>query len=133
MVQVTDQHGLTTGIRMKPASRDDEIAVLFSPHLEWRVATGPEKLAFGPYEFETRTGRLWKHGTRVKLQPKSQAVLACLVEKAGEAVTRDELRDRLWASDVFTDFNLGINVAVKRLRDALCDSADDPIYIQTIP
>ena len=91
-----------------------------------------EKVEFGPFVFDLRTGRLEKHGYTVKLQPKCGVVLACLLERRGEVVTREELRARLWPSGTFVDFDLGIKVALKKLRDALGDSHEEPKYIQTV-
>ena len=91
-----------------------------------------ERVRFGPFLFDLRTGRLEKHGYSVKLQPKCAVVLACLLERCGEVVTREDLRDRLWPSGTYVDFDLGIKVALKKLRDALGDSHEEPKYIQTV-
>ncbi len=95
--------------------------------------TGSERLRFGPYEVDLHTRELWKHGTRVKLVGQPFDILAVLVKRSGQLVTRDELRAQLWPEDTFVDFNHGLNAAVNKLRDALCDSADDPKYIETLP
>lgn len=91
-----------------------------------------EKVAFGPFEFDPSNGRLTKFGVRIKLQPRAASLLACLLERPGEVVTRDELKKRLWPDGTFVDFELGIKVAVKKVRDALNDSADEPVYVQTV-
>lgn len=91
------------------------------------------RLRFGPYELDERSGELRKHGTRLRLQDKPAAVLLALIERAGEVVTREELRARLWPEDTFVDFDHGLSVAVRKLRVTLCDSADQPRYIETIP
>ncbi len=90
------------------------------------------KLTFGPFEFEPDTGRLAKQGEHVKLQGKAAAILACLLERPGEVVNRAQLRARLWPNGVHVDFELGIKVAMKKLRDALGDVSEDPVYIQTV-
>jgi eukaryotic-like serine/threonine-protein kinase len=90
------------------------------------------KFAFGPFKFDLKSGRLEKHGHRVKLQPKSSAVLACLLENPGEIVSRDQLQKRLWPEGTYVDFDLSIKVAVKKLRDVLGDSSEEPVYIQTV-
>jgi DNA-binding winged helix-turn-helix (wHTH) protein len=95
-------------------------------------AEGSVKIGFGPFEFDSRNGRLSKNGHRIKLQPKSAAILECLLGCPGEIVNREELKKRLWPAGTYVDFDLGIKVAVKKLRDALGDSPDDPLYIQTI-
>ena len=91
------------------------------------------RVIFGPFEFDPPSGQLWKFGHRIKLQPKSARVLAAILEKPGEVVRREYIRTRLWPEGTYVEFDRGINVAVKRLRDALSDSADEPRYILTVP
>jgi TolB-like protein/DNA-binding winged helix-turn-helix (wHTH) protein/Flp pilus assembly protein TadD len=91
------------------------------------------RLRFGPFEADLRSGELRKHGVRLKTQDQPFQVLALLLEHAGDIVTREELRQRLWPVDTFVDFDTGLNSAVKKLRDVLADSADQPRYIETIP
>src|SRR5215469_3139804 len=86
---------------------------------------------FGPYHFDPQTGRLAKGGVKVRLQHKPQQLLRVLLENAGEAVPREQLRACLWPNEAYGDFETGLNVAVKKLRDALCDSADEPFYVAT--
>ena len=88
--------------------------------------------SFGPFEFEPGTGRLTKHGHRIKLQPKSAAILSCLLDRRGEVVSRTQLQKELWPEGIYVNFELGIKVALKKLRDALGDLTDDPVYIQTV-
>jgi eukaryotic-like serine/threonine-protein kinase len=88
---------------------------------------------FGPYEVDLRSGEVHKHGIRLKLQDQPFQVLAILLEHPGEVVTRDELRQKLWPADTFVDFDTGLNSAIKKLRDVLSDSADEPRYIETLP
>lgn len=90
-------------------------------------------LTFGPFTFEPESGRLAKHGQRIKLQPKSAALLARLLEAPGAVVSRAEIQKRLWPDGTFVDFETGIRVAMKKLRDALSDSAETPSYVQTVP
>ncbi|MGB8851897.1 MAG: winged helix-turn-helix domain-containing protein [Candidatus Acidiferrales bacterium] len=80
-----------------------------------------------------RSGELRKHGIRLKLQDQPFQVLALLLEHPGEVVTREELRRKLWPADTFVDFDTGLNSAVKKLRDALSDSAEEARYIETLP
>ena len=89
--------------------------------------------AFGPFSFDTSTARLTREGRPVKLQPKSAALLAGLLEHPGAVVSRAEIQRRLWPEGTFVDFEIGIRVAVAKLRDALGDSAEEPVYVQTIP
>src|SRR5499425_2049181 len=88
---------------------------------------------FGAFEVHLRSGQLYKHGIRLKLQGQPFQVLALLLEHPGELVTREELRQKLWPADCFVDFDTGLNNAIKKLRDALGDSADEPRYIETLP
>ncbi len=92
-----------------------------------------DRVKFGPYEVDLHTHELWKFGRKIKLVGQPFEVLAILLSKPGQLVTRDELRDRLWPGDTFVDFNHGLNAAVNRLREALCDSAEDPRYVETLP
>ena len=87
---------------------------------------------FGPFEVNLQQGLLSKHGVRIKLQAQPLQVLIALLEQPGRAVTRDELRRRLWPDDTFVDFEHGLNAAVRRLRQALGDSAGQPRYIETL-
>jgi Tol biopolymer transport system component/DNA-binding winged helix-turn-helix (wHTH) protein len=91
-----------------------------------------EKVRFDVFEVDFRAGELRRSGSRVKLQEQPFRVLSLLLEKAGEAVTREELRRRLWPADTFVDFNHGLNSAVARLREALGDAADNPRFIETV-
>ena len=77
--------------------------------------------------------RCCKHGIRLKIQDQPFQVLAILLEHPGEVVTREELRQKLWPADTFVDFDTGLNSAIKKLRDALSDSAEEPRYIETLP
>jgi Tol biopolymer transport system component/DNA-binding winged helix-turn-helix (wHTH) protein len=89
-------------------------------------------LRFGIFEIDVRAGEVRKGGVKLKLQEQPFQVLCMLVEHPGEIVTREELRNRLWPADTFVDFDRGLNAAVKRLRDALGDSADSPVFIETL-
>ena len=90
-------------------------------------------IRFGVFEVDPRTGELRSKGSRVKLQDQPLQILLALLEKPGEVVTREELRAKLWPTDTFVDFDHGLNAAVKRLRDALDDSAESPHFIETLP
>ncbi len=91
------------------------------------------KYRFGPFELRSRTRELYKHGLKLKLRPQSYQVLVQLLERAPECVTREELRNRVWPSNTFVDFDHGLNTAIKELRGALSDSASEPRYIETLP
>jgi Tol biopolymer transport system component/DNA-binding winged helix-turn-helix (wHTH) protein len=94
---------------------------------------GSDRARFGPFEVDLHTHELWKFGTRLKLVGQPFEILAVLLSKSGELVTREELRTRLWPADTFVDFNHGLNAAVNKLREALSDSADSPRYVETLP
>jgi DNA-binding winged helix-turn-helix (wHTH) protein/Tol biopolymer transport system component len=87
---------------------------------------------FGAFEVCLDTGELRKHGTRVRLQRRPFHILQALLEKPNRVVSREELRARLWSADTFVDFESGLNTAINRLRTALGDSAESPIYIETL-
>jgi DNA-binding winged helix-turn-helix (wHTH) protein len=90
-------------------------------------------LRFGEFELDQDAGELRRNGTRVSLPEQPFRLLTVLLERPGTIATRDELRERLWGTDTFVDFEHGVNAAVKRLRDALGDSAEQPRYIETVP
>jgi Tol biopolymer transport system component/DNA-binding winged helix-turn-helix (wHTH) protein len=87
---------------------------------------------FGIFEVDLKAGELRRGGLRVKLQEQPLQVLTALLEHPGEVVTRDELRNKLWPADTFVDFDHGLNAAIKRLRDALGESAETPIFVETV-
>ncbi len=88
---------------------------------------------FGPFELDVRAGELRKGDARVRLTEQPLQVLLMLLERPGEAVLREEIRSRLWSGSTVVEFDHGINSAVRRLRDALRDSAEKPRYIETLP
>src|ERR1700756_1807003 len=87
---------------------------------------------FGLIEVDLHAGELRRQGRKIKLQEQPFQVLAMLLEKPGEAITRAALRQKLWPADTFVDFDHGLNSAVARLREALNDSAERPKYIETV-
>jgi TolB-like protein/DNA-binding winged helix-turn-helix (wHTH) protein/Flp pilus assembly protein TadD len=93
----------------------------------------PSRLRFENLELDLRSGEVWKHGSRVRLQDQPFQVLRTLLERRGEVVTRDELKQKLWPGNTIVDFDDGLNTAVKKIRDLLGDSAEQPRYIETIP
>jgi DNA-binding winged helix-turn-helix (wHTH) protein/TolB-like protein len=92
-----------------------------------------EHVEFGPFRFELTPGRLMRHGMPVRLQPQPARVLAVLVSRAGEVVSRDELRREIWADGTYVDFERGLNFAIAHIRASLGDSAETPLYIETVP
>ena len=92
----------------------------------------PSPLRFGVFELDVRAGELRKHGLRVRLQEQPFQVLAILLERSGEVVTREELQKRLWPADTFVDFDHGLNKAINKIREALGDSASSPRFVETV-
>src|SRR6516165_1738203 len=107
------------------SEKDDPVASLPTNSL-----TGV--IRFGVYEVDPRAGELRRRGVKVKIQEQPFQVLALLLERPGEVITRVELKRRLWPADTFVDFDHGLNAAIKRLRDALRDSADNPRFVETL-
>lgn len=93
----------------------------------------PLVVRFAEYQADLRSGELLRQGQRLKLQEKPFQVLAALLARPGELVTREELRQSLWPADTFVDFEHGLNTAVNKVREALRDSASDPRFIETLP
>jgi DNA-binding winged helix-turn-helix (wHTH) protein/Tol biopolymer transport system component len=94
---------------------------------------GHSRLQFGVFEADLATRELYKRGVPVHLQDKPFQILVLLLERPREVVTREELQTRLWPNGTFVDFGKGLNTAVKKLRDALGDSAETPVFIETLP
>ena len=97
------------------------------------VSPTQEMVRFGLFELDLRAAQLTRNGTKIRLPQQPLQLLSVLIESPGEIVTREQLRQRLWPSDVFIDFDHGLNKSIQKLRDALGDSADSPRYIETIP
>src|SRR6476646_10731443 len=95
-------------------------------------ANSSRLIRFSTFELNLHTGELRQRGQKVKLQEQPLQVLTALLERPGEMVTREELRSKLWSADTFVDFDHSLNAAIKRLRDALGESADTPIFIETL-
>src|SRR5437660_9413746 len=86
----------------------------------------------GVFEVYLRAGELRKRGVKIKLQDQPFQILQILLERSGEVVTREEIRGRIWPADTFVDFDQGLNNAIKRLRESLSDSPDNPRFIESI-
>ena len=95
-------------------------------------STLPPLIRFANFEVNLRAGELRREGSRVRLQEQPFLLLTVLLESAGNVVTREELRKRLWAEDTFVDFDHRLAVAVSKLRDALRDSAENPKFVETV-
>ena len=94
--------------------------------------SSPRIVRFGVFEVDFEGGELRRGGMKVKLQEQPFQVLAALLERPGKVVTREDLRNKLWPADTFVDFDHSLNAAIKRLRDALGESADSPVFIETL-
>jgi TolB-like protein/DNA-binding winged helix-turn-helix (wHTH) protein len=93
----------------------------------------PRRVQFGDFVADFDSFELHKHGIRMKLQGQPFQILKLLLQRPGQLVTREELRMELWTESTFVDFDAGLNAAIRRLRDALNDSAEEPRYIETLP
>lgn len=131
IVQVAGKKGVAT--QSGPFLRTRWCAKLPPVRLVMAIPTPSERVRFGVFEADLRSGELRKHGIKIKLHHQPFQVLAMLLEHPGELVTREELKNKLWPLDTFVDFDVGLNSAVKKLRGALGDSAEIPRYVETLP
>jgi DNA-binding winged helix-turn-helix (wHTH) protein len=90
-------------------------------------------LRFDTFELDLRAGELRKRGVKLRLRGQPLQVPAVLLEHAGNVVTREELKPRIWAADTFVDFDHSLNNAIARIRETLSDSAESPRYVETLP
>jgi DNA-binding winged helix-turn-helix (wHTH) protein len=88
---------------------------------------------FGPFELDLDAGEVRRDGRRVKLQPQPFRLLVLLTNRPGSLISRDEIRAQLWPDGTFVDFDQSVNFAVKQIRDAIGDSATQPVYVETVP
>src|SRR6202453_1997413 len=93
----------------------------------------PGILRFGVFELDRDAMELRRNGVPIRLQEQPLRILAALVERPGEIITREELQERVWGKDTFVDFEQSLNKAVNRLREALNDEAGQPKYVETVP
>src|ERR1700720_2889130 len=97
------------------------------------VLSSARYVHFGPFQIDQQRQEVTRNGSRLKLQGKVYQVLLTLLEKPGEVVTREELRIRLWPSDTYVNYDANVNTTVNKLRQALGDSSDKPLYIEAVP
>src|SRR5450755_1724336 len=100
--------------------------------MELMPSYGTRVVRFSVFEVDLRAGELRRNGIKVKIQNQPFQILAMLLERPGEIVTRDEMRARLWPVETFVDFDHGLNSAIRRLRDTLGDSAESPTFVETL-
>ena len=89
-------------------------------------------LGFGSFEVDIVSGELRRQGVKIRLQDQPFRLLVLLLERAGDVVTREEVREKLWPADTYVDFDHSLNTAVRKLREALGDSAEAPRYVETL-
>ena len=109
--------------------------MVFSKHFRLMAGTPSAQIRlfrFGPFELDVRAGELRKHGIRIKLREQPVQILLMLLEHPGEVVLREEIRLRLWPNNTIVEFDHSINAAIKKLRDALGESADEPRHVETV-
>ena len=104
----------------------------FPASLNMTAANQSRILHFGSFEVDVRAGELRKNGVKIKLQEQPFRILIILLQHTGDVVTREELQRELWSNGTFVDFDHGLNAAIKRLRDALGESAESPVFIETL-
>ena len=119
----------------KSFTPEPPIAKLVAGHLIHmdQATQSARAFRFGVYEVDAMTGELRRSGIKIKLQEQPFQILAALLDRPGEIVSRDDLRRRLWPDDTFVEFDHSLNTAIGRLREALGDSADNPRFIETLP
>src|ERR1700756_5742869 len=89
-------------------------------------------IRFSRFELDLKAGELRRNGSKIRLQEQPFQILVCLLEHPGEVVTREELQRKLWPANTFVDFDHSLNAAIRRLRDALGESAETPIFVETL-
>lgn len=97
-----------------------------------QISPAPRILRFGMFEANVQAGELRRNGVRVRLQEQPFQVLALLLSRPGEVVTREQLREKLWPADTFVDFDHSLNTAINKIREALGDSASNPRFVETL-
>lgn len=96
------------------------------------ITPAGKALRFAAFEVDLAAGELRKNGNRIRLQEQPFQILICLLERPGEVITREDLRQKLWPADTFVDFDHSLNTAIAKLREALGDSASNPRYVETL-
>jgi len=131
---MTDDTGLTEVHECEGLSSGGTRGTIHFPASTMRDEVPSEgRVRFDAYQVDLHTGEVRKHGLKVRLPPRPFQILALLLERPGELLTRKELQERLWPADTFVDFEHGVNAAIQTLRRALCDSHKKPRFIETLP
>jgi DNA-binding winged helix-turn-helix (wHTH) protein len=97
------------------------------------VETARKIIRFGLFELDSAAGELRKQGLKIRLADQPLEILLLLLEHPGDVVSREAVRQRLWPGETFVDFDAGLNTAIKKLRDALGDPAENPRFVETLP
>ena len=97
------------------------------------LAPLPSRIHYGAFDLDVASGELRKSGIPIKLRRQAVEVLIMLTNRAGQVVTREEIRERLWSNDTFVDFERSINFCINQIRGALGDNAEKPRYVETLP
>lgn len=97
------------------------------------VSQTPDTFRFGEFELNVDAGELRRNNNRIKLQPQPFKLLVLLVRRAGNLVSREDIRRELWPDGTFVDFDQSVNFSIKQIRDVLGDSAERPLYLETVP
>jgi DNA-binding winged helix-turn-helix (wHTH) protein/TolB-like protein len=119
--------------RTTPSVRADLTAIAPSPDRP-RCCTVPDvTYRFGTFQYDDESGELWRDGVRQRLEPQPAKALTLLLARAGQLVTREELRRHLWADDTHVDFDRGLAYCIAQVRSALGDSGENPRFVQTLP
>src|SRR5262245_51440113 len=129
---ITCEDARAVGVIPRPDLKSRVLDLPRLGHTMARLADPQRILLFGSFEVDIASGELRRQGLKVRLQDQPFRLLVLLLERAGEVVTREELRNRLWPADTFVDFDHSLNTAVRKLREALGDSADAPRYVETL-
>lgn len=109
------------------------VSPLMEPDNNAELIQTQRYIRFGPFQIDQQRQQVYRHGSRLKLQGKVYQVLIALIAKAGQVVTREELKAALWPSDTHVNFDANVNTTVNKLRQILGDSTEKPVYIETIP
>jgi len=117
---------MTTGVAPMPARYDPTST-------ESSLLSSGRYILLGPFQIDQQRQEITKNGEKLKLQGKVYRVLMALLEKPGEVVTREELRQQLWPAETYVNYDANVNTTVNKLRLALGDSSEKPVYIETIP
>ena len=114
----------------RPPAPSDRLS---APQGALNVQSRPSVVRFGSFELDLHAERLLKNGRQVRLQPQPFKLLRLLINQPGRLVTREDIQAALWTNDTFVDFEQGVNFAIKQVREALGDRAENSIYLETVP